>query len=59
MKDLYLKGFQTVLEDFQDQINSPQLELCTDIYKLFLNGIAALDGKLKIDITKRGYTSIA
>ena len=57
-KELYLDGFETILEDLRDRLNSPQLQLCAEIEELLLNGIVAPNGELKTDIIKRDYTSI-
>ena len=42
-KELYLDGFQTILEDLTDRLTSPQLKLCAEIEELLLNGILAPD----------------
>ena len=57
-KELYLDGFETILEDLRDRLNSPQLQLCAEIEELLLNGIVAPNGELKTEIIKRGYTSV-
>ena len=57
-KELYLEGFETILEDLKDRLNSPQLQLCAEIEELLLNGIVAPNGELKTEIIKRDYTSV-
>ena len=57
-KEIYLEGFETILEDLKDRLNSPQLQLCVEIEELLLNGIVAPNGQLKTDIIKRDYTSV-
>ena len=46
-KELYLNGFQTILEDLQDQLISPQLEVCAEIEDLLFNGIVTPNGQVK------------
>ena len=38
-KELYLEGFETILEDLKERLNSPQLQLCAEIEELLLNGL--------------------
>ena len=42
-KELYLDGFETILEDLSERLVSPQLKLCAEIEELLLNGILAPD----------------
>ena len=57
-KELYLEGFETILEDLKERLNSPQLQLCAEIEELVLNGIVAPNAELKTKIIKREYTDV-
>ena len=54
-KELYLEGFETILEDLKGRSNSPQLQLSAEIKELHLNGIVAPNRELN---TKNNQTRL-
>ena len=38
-KELYVEGFNTIIADLFDKLNSEQYQLCAEIEELLLNGI--------------------
>ena len=54
-KELYVEGFDTILLDLKDKLNSEQYQLCAEIEELLLNGITGEECELKTDLIDQNY----
>ena len=54
-KELYVEGFDTIILDLKDKLNSEQYQLCAEIEELLLNGITGEECELKTNLIDQHY----
>ena len=50
-----IEGFDTIILDLKDKLNSEQYQLCAEIEELLLNGIIGEECELKTDLIDQHY----